>query len=224
VAKALGCAWVEFDVRLTADGVPVLCHDSRLNRTTDGTGAVAALPLAAVRSCDAGRRFGARFAGEAVPTLDEALACAGELGLGVNIEIKADRGLAAATAAAVAAVLARGDRPHEVLVSSFDIAALAALRKLSPAMPTGLLLNRLRRDWAALAADLGCATINLDHRRVRPARVAMLAAAGYRVLAYTVNDPARARQLFEWGVTSVFSDNPDIILASAASTRQGAAG
>ncbi|HVC57601.1 MAG TPA: glycerophosphodiester phosphodiesterase family protein, partial [Stellaceae bacterium] len=48
-AKALGCSWVEFDVRLTGDGVPVLCHDSRLDRTTDGSGLIADLPLAALR-------------------------------------------------------------------------------------------------------------------------------------------------------------------------------
>lgn len=224
-AKALGCSWVEFDVRLTADGALVLCHDSRLDRTTDGSGEIAKLPLAAVRACDAGSRFGAGFAGERVPTLDEALACACQFGLGINIEIKADRGLAGATAAAVTAALGRLGAPRAgVLVSSFDIEALSLFRRLSATIPTGLLLRRLRRDWAAVAADLGCATINLDHRRIRPARVARLVAAGYRVLAYTVNDPARARQLFEWGVTSVFSDNPNIVLESAASLRQGAAG
>src|SRR5207302_11253553 len=65
-AKALGCAWVEFDVRLTGDGALVLCHDARLDRTTDGHGRVAALSLAAIRGCDAGRWFHPAFAGELV--------------------------------------------------------------------------------------------------------------------------------------------------------------
>src|SRR6187551_2113272 len=56
-AKALGCSWVEFDVRLTGDGVPVLCHDPKLDRTTDGTGLVSARSFVAIRDCDAGRRF-----------------------------------------------------------------------------------------------------------------------------------------------------------------------
>src|SRR5579862_3004583 len=77
-AHALGCRWVEFDVRLTADGVPVLCHDSRLDRTTDGTGVIAEETLAAVRRCDAGLRFSPEFAGEPVPTLAEALSLAVE--------------------------------------------------------------------------------------------------------------------------------------------------
>lgn len=53
-AKELGCSWVEFDVRLTADGAPILLHDDRLERTTSGYGEAAALSLAKVREYDAG--------------------------------------------------------------------------------------------------------------------------------------------------------------------------
>ena len=92
-------------MRLTADGALVLCHDDRLDRTTDGSGRVAAQSLAAIRQYDAGGWFDPGFAGERVPTLDEALTLAAELGLGANIEIKAERGSAGATAAAVSATL-----------------------------------------------------------------------------------------------------------------------
>src|ERR1700719_4123597 len=47
-AKAVGCAWVEFDVRLTGDGALVLCHDPRLDRTTNGSRLVSATSLAAI--------------------------------------------------------------------------------------------------------------------------------------------------------------------------------
>ena len=70
-AKALGCRWVELDVRLTADRQPVVIHDNRLQRTTDGRGRVSALPLAAIRRHDAGAWFAPSFAGERVPTLEE---------------------------------------------------------------------------------------------------------------------------------------------------------
>src|SRR5271170_7173679 len=97
-AKALGCSWVEFDVRLTGDGALVLCHDPRLDRTTSGSGLVSANSLAAVRELDAGSWFDPSFAGERVPTLDEVLLLASELDLGANIEIKSDRGREYATA------------------------------------------------------------------------------------------------------------------------------
>jgi glycerophosphoryl diester phosphodiesterase len=216
-AKELGCAWVEFDVRLTGDGALVLCHDSRLERTTTGHGRVSADTLAVIRGFDAGGWFAPNFAGEAVPSLEEALLLAAKLGLSANIEIKADRGRAAATGAAVAATLGRfeGGLPT-VLVSSFLRPALVALRDLAPEIPRGLLFRAVPRRWRAIAARLGCATINADHRRLNPRLVAEIRGAGYPLLAYAVNDPQRARTLFAWGVTSVFSDVPDIILRVSA--------
>ena len=212
-AKALGCRWVEFDVRLTGDGVPVLCHDPRLNRTTSGGGAISAQSLAAVREHDAGSWFDPAFAAERVPTLEEALRLAAALDLGANIELKAEGGREYATAAAVAATLGRlRDGAPAVLVSSFQLAAVTAVRGLAPRIARGVLFRLVPRGWAEIARRLDCAVIGADHRRLRPRRVAEIRAAGYQLAAYTVNDPARARLLYGWGVTSVFSDVPDIIL------------
>jgi glycerophosphoryl diester phosphodiesterase len=69
----LGADMVELDVRLTADGHPVVLHDATLDRTTNGTGPVAERTLAEIQALDAGARFGPAFAGERVPTLTEAL-------------------------------------------------------------------------------------------------------------------------------------------------------
>lgn len=216
-AKALGCDWVEFDVRLTADGALILYHDDRLDRTTDGTGRIADKSLQEIRQHDAGAWFGPDFAGERVPTLEEALTLCAELGLGANIEIKAERGLARATAAAVAASFARLRGPMPAaLVSSFIVEALAAMRGARPEVPRGLLLKLLSRNWAATAQRLDCTTVNFDHRRLSAPLVSAIRAVGYTVLAYTVNDPERARLLYRWGVTSVFSDVPDIILSMVA--------
>src|SRR5207244_10430546 len=68
LAKALGFGAVEFDVMLSADGVPVLMHDETLERTTDGRGAVAATSYAALAALAAGGRFGPKFKGEPVPS------------------------------------------------------------------------------------------------------------------------------------------------------------
>ena len=80
-----------------------------------------------------------------------------------------------------------------------------------------------RGNWRVRAEKLGCATIHADHRRLHPALVAEIREAGYALLAYTVNDAARAQTLFGWGVTSVFSDVPHIIRAAAEASREPAA-
>ena len=215
-AKALDCRWVEFDVRLTADREPILLHDDRLARTTDGRGRAVRLPLAALRRRDAGGWFAPEFAGERVPTFAEAVALLAELELGANIELKARRGDAADTGRVVAGALDRLWPPHlpAPLLSSFLPAALAAARQRAPQFARGMLFRRVPRDWRERAETLGCASIHADHRRLPPTIVAEIRESGYCLLAYTVNAPARARVLFNWGVTSVISDVPHIILAA----------
>lgn len=217
-AHALGCDWVEFDARMTGDGAVIVLHDPRLERTTDGSGRAVRLPLAAVRRLDAGSWFAPAFAGELVPTLDEVLLLLAELGLGANIELKAPRGRARATAVAVAAALDRGASHGlpPILLSSFLPEALAAVRDLAPRYARGLLVRSVPRHWRDIATRLGCAAIHADHQRLHPKIVSTIREAGYPLLAYTVNEPSRARTLFEWGVTSVFSDAPDIILTALA--------
>ncbi len=200
------------------------CHDDRLERTTSGRGATSKLPLAAIRELDAGSWHDGRFAGEHVPTLDETLALCREIGLGANIEIKAERGRGAATAAAAAALLRRyAGRLPPVLISSFLADAVAEAARRAPTFHVVCSGRKCR----AIGRELPSRSVA---RRSMPTSaiflkkiVAGIGAAGYPVLAYTVNDPSRARQLFDWGVTSVFSDVPDIILAVAAlESRDGA--
>jgi glycerophosphoryl diester phosphodiesterase len=223
MAKALGCAWVEFDVRLTADSELVVCHDDKLDRTTSGRGRITKLPLAAFHAFDAGRWFDTRFAGERIPTLDEVLALCRELGLGANVEIKAERGHAATTAAAVADCLDRlADALPPILISSFLPEAIAAATERMPLVPRGMLWRKLPRGWRQIAANFGCATIHLGQADLTQTVAAQVRAAGYPLLVYTVNDAVRARQLFGWGVTSVFSDTPDIIISAPPEDLAGA--
>lgn len=215
VAAELGVAWVEVDVMLTSDGVPILMHDDTLDRTTSGRGNVADQDFAAIRRLDAGSWFGPAFAGEPVPTLEEALDLVLRLRLGINLEIKPTPGREATTAeTALRVARARwpADRPPP-LVSSFQLACLETALIQAPDWPRGYLMKRGSGPWAAVADRLGAATLNLNQRFLTRRGIERLRASGRPVLAYTVNDPARARTLFDWGVAAVFSDVPEAILA-----------
>src|SRR3954463_888507 len=72
-AARAGATYVEFDVRTTADGVPVVIHDRTVDRTTSGTGLVADLTMDEVRALDAGSWFAPAYAGLRVPLLTEVL-------------------------------------------------------------------------------------------------------------------------------------------------------
>jgi glycerophosphoryl diester phosphodiesterase len=75
-AIAEGLDYVELDVRLTADGVPVLMHDGTIDRTTDGEGAIDTLTFVEIQAVDAGSWFAEEFVGTPVPLLEQALAAA----------------------------------------------------------------------------------------------------------------------------------------------------
>ncbi len=97
-AARLGVGWIELDVQLTSDGVPVVFHDDRLERTTDGRGCLTETSFADLRRLDAGRWFSDRFAGQRVPSLAETLTFLIDAGLGLNLEIKASEEAGARTA------------------------------------------------------------------------------------------------------------------------------
>jgi glycerophosphoryl diester phosphodiesterase len=217
MARTLGVASVEFDVRLTADGRCVLMHDATLERTTDGAGPVGAAMLEEIAAVDAGSWFDPGFAGEPVPTLEETLDLLLEIGLNANIELKPEPGaespLAEAVCGIVGAIWPAGrEKP---LVSSFVPAALAAALDLAPDLPRGLLLDEDLAEWRDLARSVQAATVNCRHDLLTRSRVAEIRAAGFPVLAYTVNHAGRFKELRSWGVTAVFSDRPDRLLGFA---------
>jgi glycerophosphoryl diester phosphodiesterase len=215
-AKELGAAWVEFDVKLTRDGAVVLMHDERLGRTTDGRGEVARIGLAELQKLDAGAWFDPSFAGERVPTLADALALCGGLGLGINVEIKPCPGREAETARVVVETLLEHwpeARPAP-LISSFAPVCLAVARDLAPAMPRGYLASRLPRQWQQQLDAYGCSTLHLNDRRTSERQRAAVLAAGVPLVLYTVNDPRRARELLETGVAALFTDRVGEVLAA----------
>ncbi|MBI3443941.1 MAG: glycerophosphodiester phosphodiesterase [Magnetospirillum sp.] len=209
-AAARGITMVEFDVRLSKDGVPVVFHYDVLDRTSNGSGPVAARNWRYLSRLDTGSWFGKSFAGEPLASLEQSLGLCLDLGLEINMEIKPDAGREAETtraALAVAASLWPLERPVP-LVSSFAIAALEVAASMLPQWRRGLLADDLPETWRELATRLDVATIHLRHDTLDAAKVMAIKEAGYGVLAYTVNDPVRAARLWGWGVDAIFSDFP----------------
>ncbi len=215
-AVELGARWVEFDVKLTADNELVLFHDDKVNRTSDGKGPVAGMTLSDIRKLDAGRWFSPDFTGEPVPTLAEAMDYLAATGIGANVEVKASPGREAESGAAIARALAGRwfGGPAPMLISSFSADSLAAARQAAAQVPRGFLTLKFPKDWATRLRELQCATFHVLDRRLTEARVRAIREVGWRAMAYTVNDPARARELLSWGVESVITDYPDRILAA----------
>lgn len=213
-AAAEGAAWVEFDASLTADNRVVVFHDDDLDRTSDGSGPLAGTTFDAVQFLDAGAWFAPAFRGEMIPTLEEALELFAALGLGFNIELKTDPGREvelAEVALPIAADCWPNDLPTPV-ISSFSRQAVAAAKEVLPAWPRAMLFDRLPEDWREVGKSLDAVSINLSQRHLTREQVMEVRGAGYAVMAYTVNEPARASALFDWGVDAIFTDIPGEML------------
>jgi len=198
-AARIGCHGVEFDVMLSADGVPVLMHDEIVERTTDGRGRVADLTLAQLQRLNVG--------GEPVPTLVDALVRCRALGLWANVEIKPSIGQEAVTGAVVGRMLASLWNGCGV-ISSFSPAALAAARGVAPALAYAMLADILPTDWQQVTQRFGLIGWHLS-ATAGPTALAAVRDAGLRTACYTVDETDAARRLFAQGVSAIFSDRPD---------------
>lgn len=205
---AHGFRMFECDVKLSADDVPFLLHDSELERTTSGTGTAGARPWAALSQLDAGRWHGAAHAGEPLPTLAAIARFVLANGLAVNLEIKPTPGVETRTGdlvARAAAQLWTGSAPPPLL-SSFEVPALEAAAEAAPALPRALLLDELWAGWFDTARRLACVAVVTHHRLMDAALVQRLHAAGMRALVYTVNAHADLAAMRAAGVDGVITD------------------
>jgi glycerophosphoryl diester phosphodiesterase len=204
----LGWRMAECDVRLSADGLPFLLHDDRLERTTSGQGPAAAQPWAALARLDAGAWHSPAFAGEPLMTLAQLAAWSAGTGVSLNLEIKPCPGRDAETGRIVAQAAQRlWAGRHPPLLSSFSAEALAAAAFAAPALPRALLIDRCWPGWLdAATGPLGCVAVVAHAPLIDAGLAAQVHAAGLRLLAYTVNDADEARRLLDLGLDGLISD------------------
>ena len=217
VGHAHGYAMVEFDVKLAADNVAFLLHDSTLERTTSGRGRADALLWRELSRLDAGGWHSAKYAGEMLPTFAAIARWARAHGIACNVEIKPTPGRERETGAAVALDAASLWRDALVppLLSSFAEDSLAAALDAVPGLPRALLLDALPADWLARLERLQCVALDANHEALTRDVVVTAHRHGYRVCCYTPNDAARVRELAEWGVDTIITDAVDSIAADS---------
>ncbi|MAE51357.1 MAG: glycerophosphoryl diester phosphodiesterase [Micavibrio sp.] len=214
VAADMGLEWVELDVKLTKDLVPIIFHDENLQRTTGSSALVAETDYDTIKTLEAGSWFGDSFAGQKIPTLEEAVDVLLERNMGLNLEIKPCPGRERETAEVALDVLSQiWDDHDKLLISSFQHVSLEAAQEMAGDWARGLLLpEEWPENWEEMAQYLQVTTINLNGNTATRDQIEMAIDLEKPILAYTINDPIRARELQSWGVDTFFSDEPDIIL------------
>lgn len=214
-ALALGVDAIEIDVHLTVDGVPVLIHDTTVDRTTNGAGAISGITLADARTLDAGGDlFDGRFRGEPIPTLDEVLDLTRTACLLV-IEIK-PRGIEQAVIDAVR----RHDAAGSAMIWSFATEAVGAARTLAPEIPAALSFGRQGEAVAAMldrAVRLGAQAVTMEHGSVDAGFVRAARLRGLNVYAWTPDQPEQQARVAALGVAGIVTNVPDDLRATLVS-------
>lgn len=211
-ALDLGADAIEFDVQLTKDDVCIVFHDESLERTTNGEGFVADTSWEVISKLDAGSWFAASFKNIEVPTFEEVLKTLGGRTI-LNVELKPDKGRAEKLVRHVITAVARFDLFESVVFSSFDLPSIELLRRLVPKARIGVfcLPHRLAQA-VAVAARVGAETIHPHVAMVDKDLVAEAHRRGWKVWAWTANEPGEIELLAALGVDGIFTDYPDRVV------------
>lgn len=218
-----GSTWIESDVHLTRDGVPVLMHDTTLSRTTDAEQVfpdrapwnVRDFTLAEIKQLDAGSWFGPEFAGEPVPTLAEMVEQVRASRSGIIMELKAPSlypgveqrviDVFESFPGYVTSALSAG----RLSVQSFDWTSMKTYSELAPETPVGLLGTPPAAALDALAT--WAEQINPHHGSASAEYIDAVHRAGMDVNVWTVDDTAIMTRLLDDGVDGIITNRPDVL-------------
>lgn len=206
-AIELGANFIETDLQLTRDAQLVAIHDMTLERTTNGRGTVRDHTLAELRRLDAGSWFGAEFAGEKIPTLDEIFELAREADVVFFLELKAD--VLWGVEHTLVHALRQSREAARTMVLSFHDRILANIHRLDPTLMTGFLFDRATDNAINLALRAGARQVAPRADLVTPEFVQGAHKEDLRVVTWAVNEPDEMRALISTGVDGIMTDHPD---------------
>jgi glycerophosphoryl diester phosphodiesterase len=186
---------IELDLHLSKDGALVVMHDLEVDRTTDGTGAIADLNLAELRELDAGL-------GERIPVFEEVLDAVGSP---IQAEIKD-----VAAARALAEVMHERGLVGRVEVSSFHDEAVAEIARLVPGVRTVLIAGRWGGDIVRRAKAVGAHRLALSIRRLSLEVVEQAREEGIGINGWVVNTQEQLRLARAFELEAVTTDLPEI--------------
>lgn len=209
-AVELALDGVELDVRLCKTGELVVIHDERVDKLTDGSGYINQLSFEEIRSLDAGVRFGGKFKGERIPSLEEVLETLRGKML-VNVELKAKSILGDGLEGKVVALIEKMGLESSVILSSFNPFSIRRVKQANPTLTVGLLFSddqpvHLRRAWAARFVRVE--GLHPRYPLVTEKLIGKARANNWFVGTWTVDDADVAARLFRAGVNIVMTNRP----------------
>jgi len=216
-----GADGVELDAKLTSDGHVIVIHDTTVDRTTNGSGKIQSFSLDAIRKLDAGSWFDKSFAGAQVPLLEEVFETVGKEKI-INIELTNYATPRDGLVEAVCELIKKHNNEDQILFSSFFVSNLRIAAKMLPKVPRGLLampglIGLWARSFGFMFGDYQALHPHISS--VRREQIQRVHRVKRRVHVWTANTPDEIKQLADWDVDGIFTD--DTALAVRALGRSG---
>lgn len=207
---------IELDVQLSKDGVPVVFHDAKLDKHSNGKGLVSSFLFDELQQLDAGNWFSIEFMGEKIPSLEKVLKWAAGKIL-VNIEIKTEAvgdSPENGVEEKVIQLIRQTGMEKNVIISSFDYRAVKRIKERQPEMLTGLLYHKkssAMRGPVELLRDCQADFFHCSKSEMGEKWLRELNDSEKRFLIYTVNRKKTMQKWIEKEAFGIFSDKPDLL-------------
>lgn len=214
--KALeaGCDGIELDVHETKDGIPVICHDETIDRTTDGSGKIAELTLEELRRYDAHGAFPGQYPVQRIPTLEEYFSLVQNESVFTNIEIKTDNYCYPKLEEKILELVHRFGMEHRVLFSSFNHATILKCKQLAPRIPCGFLCSKPIGNAGYYVRSHGVEFLHPDYDTLTPEDYDACAAYGVGLNVWLLNSSETPlEEIVQKPLVSLISNWPDRVRA-----------
>ena len=212
-AQSSGLSFVEIDVKISNDNVPVLLHDDNLDRTTNGSGLCCDFNFKELSNLDSGKWFDEKYKDEKILSLSEGLDYLYKNRMGVNIELKPNKGKEKENVTSIKKLLELKKNIPNYFFSSFDILSLECVVKNIPLARKSLLVEKnspyKKKDIIDICEKYNCFSIGLEIDMIDSEIVEFFKKNNLIITVFTVNDEKIAKSIFSLGVDSIFTDRPD---------------
>ncbi len=217
LAQKLGLKWVEVDAKITKDLIPILLHDDKLDRTTNGKGLPTNYNYSDIKKLDAGIKFYNHSTKIFIPTLEQVLIYCQNNNLGINIELKPNNSYEKENVQAIANLIKDLNFSNQFYFSSFDWPSIFLMQEYLPEANYGLLIdnfiNEISLDNILIINKkykIQCCGFN--KRIINQEIIKKLQKNNLLVTVYADKNinPKEANELWSIGVKSIFIDNPSL--------------
>ena len=214
-AIKLNLKWVEVDVKISKDNIPFLLHDDNLERTTSGNGSPLKYKYGEIIKLDAGSWFDSKYSNLYPPTLREVLDLCSQKKIGVNIELKPNKGFEEKNVLAVVKLIKNYKFDCNYYFSSFDWLSIIKVKKLLPKSKVGILIDKFYRknqiaDILSKCRKHSFFSCGFNIKIISEKIVQLCKNYGVLITVYSSKNIEKneANGLWDLGVDSIFIDNP----------------